>query len=98
MARHLNVSVASLIVGALLQASCGHVSGGSLDDIELLPPRGEAWFEDYDRITLPCDKAPEYWSVVADEPSQCTFVPTLELWLRDAIFVDDKNRATLNRE
>ena len=92
-----NASAQCLVVAALLLASCAHESGGSLDDVELLPPRGDAWYEDYDRLVLPCDKAPDYWAVVSDEPTQCTFVPSLELWVRDAIFVDDKNRATLGR-
>ena len=91
-----NASVQCLAVAVLLQAACASVSGVA-DDIELLPPRGDAWYEDYDRLVLPCDKAPDYWAVIADEPSQCTFVPSLELWVRDAIFVDDKNRATLGR-
>ncbi len=80
----------------LLQAGCAHIPGGP-DDIELLPQRTDAWRVDYKRIVMNCKLAPKHWVQLSDYPEECSPIPTLELWIRDSIYVDDKNRATLGR-
>lgn len=97
MAKHANVGVRLLSAVALVLLSCAHGSGGVADDIELLPPRLESWRADYDRLTTPCDGAPEYWVPITDYPNECTYLPTLEFWIRESIHIDNKNRATLGR-